>query len=220
LLSTLGLWILKLPLRSFLPALSLPNSGNAGLPIVYFAFPEDGLTIGVAFFFMIALVQYTVVPAVVAGHFSLRKLAAEPLIWSIAAVVLLKLIDVSPHRIIADTTRLLSGIMIPVMLILLGGALARLRVADLKLSLTLSGLRFIVGIAAGYGVIVAMDLQGIEAGAIFLLAAMPSALVTYVFAERYGRDPERVAGMVVSSTVLTFAALPILVALALNIAGQ
>ena len=58
-----------------------------------------------------------------------------------------------------------------------------------------------------------------EAGAIFLLSAMPSALVTYVIAQHHGRSPERVAGLVVASTVLNFACLPFLIAAAIHVAA-
>ncbi|NND18425.1 MAG: hypothetical protein HKN98_07585, partial [Silicimonas sp.] len=62
-LSGPALLVFRQPWRTFISSLSLPNAGNAGLPLVYFAFAEPGLTIGAAFFFMIALVQYTIVPA-------------------------------------------------------------------------------------------------------------------------------------------------------------
>ncbi len=211
--------ILRLPVRTFLSSLSLPNAGNAGLPIVFFAFAEPGLTIGAAFFFTIALVQYTVVPAIVTGDPGLRKLLKEPLVWSLVAVIAFRVTDVPIPTIVADTTALLGGLMIPVMLILLGGALARLKVSDIGWSALLAFVRLTVGVATGLILVTLFNLSGVEAGAIFLLSAMPSALITYVIAEHYGRDPERVAGLVVSSTVLNFACLPVLITAAIHLAG-
>ena len=210
---------LRLPVRTFLPSLSLPNAGNAGLPLVFFAFAEPGLTIGAAFFFMIALVQYTVVPAVVTGDPGFRKLFREPLVWAIFAVIAFRVSNLTVPTVIADTTALLGGIMIPIMLILLGGALARLKVRDMKTSIFLAGVRLAVGVTTGFSLVVIFGLQGVEAGAIFLLSAMPSALITYVIAQHYGRSPERVAGLVVSSTVLNFACLPVLISTAIYLAG-
>ncbi|MEM6634639.1 MAG: AEC family transporter [Pseudomonadota bacterium] len=209
----------RLPRTTFLAPLSLPNAGNAGLPIVFFAFADDGLAIGAAYFFTIALVQYTVVPALVSGELDLKKLLREPLIWSIVAVLLFRISDVAPPGIVMDTTELLGAMMIPVMLILLGGALARLRVRDIGTSAALAFLRLAIGLSAGLSLLWLFDLSGVEAGAIFLLTAMPSALVTYVIAEHYGKDAERVAGLVVSSTVLNFMLLPGLIAAALYFAA-
>lgn len=211
---------LRQPWRTYLSSLSLPNAGNAGLPLVFFAFGEPGLTIGAAFFFVIALVQYTVVPAVVTGDPGLGKLLREPLIWSVVAVVLFKVTDAPIPTVVADTTALLGGIMIPIMLILLGGALARLKVSDIKASLLLAALRLIIGVLTGLAMVYLFRLEGVEAGAIFLLCAMPSALITYVIAQHYGRSPERVAGHVVCSTVLNFACLPVLITAAMYLAGR
>lgn len=218
LLAGLALFVTRLPWRTFISSLSLPNAGNAGLPLVFFAFAEPGLTIGAAFFFIIALVQYTVVPAIVSGDPGLGKLLREPLIWSIAAVALFRFSGVSVPTVVADTTALLGGIMIPVMLILLGGALSRLKVKDLKSSVFLACLRLTIGIATGLAMVVLFRLEGVEAGAIFLLCSMPSAMITYVIAQHYGRSPEQVAGFVVSSTVMNFACLPLLISAALSLA--
>ncbi len=218
-LAAAALFAMRLPWRTFLSSLSLPNAGNAGLPLVFFAFAEPGLSVGAAFFFMIALIQYTVVPAIVTGDPGLRKLLREPLIWSIVAVVAFRLTDLPIPTVVANTTELLGGIMIPIMLILLGGALARLKVSDIKTSAVLAALRLAIGVATGLAMVALFGLEGVEPGAIFLLCAMPSALITYVIAQHYGRSPERVAGHVVSSTVLNFACLPLLISAAIYLAG-
>lgn len=217
-LSGPALFVFRLPWRTFISSLSLPNAGNAGLPLVYFAFAEPGLTIGAAFFFMIALVQYTIVPAIMSGDPGLRKLLREPLVWAIVAVILFRITDLPIPTVVADTTALLGGIMIPIMLILLGGALSRLKVGDIKTSVSLAILRLAVGVATGLVMVTLFRLKGVEAGAVFLLCSMPSALITYVIAQHYGRSPERVAGLVVSSTVLNFACLPFLITAALFLA--
>ena len=219
-LALAALLVLRLHWRTFLSSLSLPNAGNAGLPIVFFAFAEPGLAIGAAFYFVITLVQYTVAPAVVSGDPGLRKLVRLPLVWAVVAVLLFRITDLPVPIVVADVTALLGGIMIPVMLILLGGALARLKVDDIGMSALLAGVRLVVGVATGLTLVTVFNLEGVEAGAIFLLSAMPSALITYVIAEQYGRSPKRVAGLVVSSTILNFACLPLLIAVAIRLAGM
>ncbi len=219
-LSGLALFLLRLPWRTFLSSLSLPNAGNAGLPLVFFAFAEPGLAVAAAFFFMIALVQYTVVPAIVSGDPGLRKLLREPLVWSVSAVILFRVTDLPIPHVIADTTALLGGLMIPISLILLGGALARLRVRDIKTSVTLAFVRLAVGVTTGFLMVTLFQLEGIEAGVIVLMCSMPSAIITFVIAQHYDRSPERVAGQVVSSTILNFACLPILISAAIYLAGQ
>lgn len=213
------LTVLRLPLTPFLPVLAMPNAGNTGLPVLLFAFGEEGLAIGVALFFTVALVQYLAVPVFMAGRFNARILLTQPIVWAVVAVAAFKGTAATPPTVVLETTRILGGMMVPVMLLLLGSALARLRVRDVGLSVGLAVLRLLIGVATGMVTLWLFGLSGVLAASVFLIAAMPTALVTYVFAERYGKSPERVAGVVVSSTVLSFVALPALLLVALRIAG-
>lgn len=213
------LYLLGMSFRTFLPCLMLPNSGNIGLPVVLLAFGERGLVLGISYFFVIALLQYTVGAAISSGQFSPRDLMRQPLIYSLllVGVVLVSGIEVPP--VIASTTELLGGMMIPAMLILLGTSLARLAVSDLKPALIIAAARLLIGVPTGLLVIELLDLSGIEAGTVLLLASMPTAIVNYVFAERYRPDAPQVAGAVVVSTMLTFAALPVILWVTLRTAG-
>jgi malate permease and related proteins len=47
-------------------------------------------------------------------------------------------------------------------------------------------------------------------GVVVLESAMPVAVFNYLWAVRYDTAPEEVAGMVLGSTVLSFATLPLL----------
>jgi len=62
----------------------------------------------------------------------------------------------------------------------------------------------------GLLVVSMLDLSGTEKGVVLLQASMPVAVFNYLFAERYQRAPEAVAGMVVMSTLLSFITIPAL----------
>ena len=51
------------------------------------------------------------------------------------------------------------------------------------------------------------------------MATMPAAVVSVIFAERYGHSPEKVAGTIVVSTVGTLAGLPLIVWIAMVLAA-
>ena len=80
-------------------------------------------------------------------------------------------------------------------------------------------MRFGVGAVAGVGLILALDLGGAEAGVVWIMATMPAAVVSVIFAERYGHSPEKVAGTIVVSTVGTLAGLPLIVWIAMVLAA-
>ena len=209
-LALLSLKIMRLSPNTYLPSLTMPNSGNLGLPLVLLAFGESGLAFGIAFYFVIALFQYTIMPIIVAGEFSVKKVLKEPLIWAVLAALGILFSDQMVPVIIADTTEILGGMMIPIMLILLGAAIARLGLRDLGKSVKLAFLRLGIGLAAGTCTILVLGTTGVASGTIFLMAAMPSALVTYVIAERFDREADKVAGLVVTSTIVSLIFLPLI----------
>jgi predicted permease len=94
------------------------------------------------------------------------------------------------------------------MLLTLGVSLAGLKVTYLKESLILTLLRFCLGIAAGWLVVMLFGLSGIAKGVVILQAAMPTAVFNYMFAQQYQRNPQQVAGMVLMSTFLGLLTLP------------
>jgi predicted permease len=211
--------VLGLSYRTFLPVLIMPNSGNIGLPLALLAFGEKGLALGISFFFVIALLQYTLGIAIASGEYRLRDLARQPLIYSVTLAAVVLLTEIKVPVIIATTTDLLGGMMVPAMLILLGTSLARLSVSDLRQAIIVAAARLGIGISTGLAVIGLISLSGIEAGAVFLLASMPTAIINYVFAERYRPDAQQVAGAIVMSTILTFAVLPVIIWASYRIAG-
>ncbi len=217
-IALLVIWIGKFEVRTYLAPLTMPNSGNLGLPLVLLAFGQDGLAIGISFFFVVAIIQYTAIPIVVTGSFSLKRLVKEPLIWGVIGALAFKSTEAPVPQVIDNTTEILGGMMIPIMLILLGSSIARLKIADMKVATFMAFVRLFAGLIGGVGAVLLLGLTGPTAGAVFLLAAMPSAVVCYVIAQRYEQEPEKVASLVVSSTFLILLVLPVLIWVAIHIA--
>ena len=69
----------------------------------------------------------------------------------------------------------------------------------------------------GSAVIWLFGLTGQAAGVLLLQACMPVAVFNFVFAERFERNPDQVAALVLASTLLTLAVLPLLVGIILKL---
>lgn len=219
--AVLGLLTVKfagMSVQSFLPSLMLPNSGNMGLPLVLLTFGDEGLKLGVSYFFVVALIQHSVGVSVASGSIRLAQLARQPLIYAVAGVVFVVTTGVQVPQAVVTTTEILGGMMIPAMLIMLGNSLAGMTISDLRPAVVVAIARLSIGVVAALAVIWILQLEGQAAGAVFLLSSMPTAIVTYVYAQRYRPDSGKIAGAVVVSTVLTFACLPVLVWAAAHIA--
>jgi predicted permease len=91
---------------------------------------------------------------------------------------------------------------------------AHLQPAGLGRAALLSAVKLALGWSAGLGLVWVLGLTGTVRGVVLIEMAMPVAVFNYLFAQRYGNRPEEVAGLVLVSTVLAFALLPVLLWLA------
>ncbi len=204
------------PVASFLPSLVQPNGGNMGLPVALLAFGETGLALGMAYFFVLSVSQYTLGLAVSSGTFQPTQLLKQPVIWAVLVVLLVLTTGYQPPRWFEETTRLLGGLTIPAMLLMLGTSLARLNITNVGQTMTIAVLRLLFGLTLGLAAIWLFALEGAVAGIVLLQSTMPAAVFNYVFAERYGRDPDKVAAVILQSTLLAVITLPILVGWAMT----
>ena len=115
-----------------------------------------------------------------------------------------------PPQWLSNTTQILGGVAIPMMLISLGVAMARLKIAGFGRALFLSVLRIGGGFAIGLAIAEIAGLHGAARGVLLMQSAMPVAVNNYLLAQRFNRNPSEVAGTVVVSTALSFATLPLL----------
>ncbi|GGK35672.1 AEC family transporter [Salinarimonas ramus] len=211
--------IAGLPLHTWLMTAMFGNTGNMGLPLCAMVFGPDGLTFGIVVFLVTSISQNTLGLVVSAGRVEVASLVRQPVVWASAVSVALLVADLRAPTWIERTTTLVGGIVIPSMLLLLGVSLAKMKVADLRIASGMAVLRLSAGAVGALATIAALGLEGAQAGVVFVMATMPAAIVSVIFAERFGRSPERIAGVIVVSTLGTLAALPVIVFVALRIAA-
>ncbi|OWJ91562.1 transporter [Pseudomonas sp. A46] len=198
--------------RILVPAYLFPNSGNMGLPIALYAFGEKGLALAVAFFLVLSVGHFSLGLALSGTERSPKKLLANPIIISLALAVPLVIWDLELPRWLANTIGLLGGMTIPLMLLTLGVSLASIRVHHLGSGMILGALRILCGAALGWTVGWGLGLSPLAQAVLVMQASMPVAVFNYLFAVRAGRSPEAVASLVMCSTLLSFALIPLLLA--------
>jgi len=206
----------RLPVRTFLPALAIGNTGNLGLPVCFFAFGDEGLGLAVAVFVAHSIGQFTLTPMLQSGRSPWRTLVTTPVIYGAAIGTALLVTGYELPEWIAGTVGLLGALMIPLMLLALGNTLGGLRVARLPFASFWGLVRLAVGLGVAIAVASALELEGVARGVLILQGAMPAAMFSYLFAARYDRAPDDVAGIVLMSTLFSFVSLPIVVALVLR----
>lgn len=198
--------------RAYLAPIIFGNTGNMGLPLALFAFGEAGLGFAVVVFAVMAVLSFTVGLWMVAGGGSPFKVVREPLVWGTLLGALFLWQGWQTPRFLTNTLDLIGQLAIPLMLITLGVAIARLRPARLGRSVWLSAFKLALCVGVAWGVGRAFGLPDVAFAVLVVQLATPVAVTSYLLAEKYGADSEAVAGLVVVSTVLSVLALPVLLA--------
>lgn len=209
-ISFVVLKLAKLDLHTFLPSQMFPNVGNMGLPLCLLAFGNEGLALGLTYFMINSMFGFTLGMSISAGKLSLAELLRNPIFYTVIVTLAALFTGFKPPAWLQNTTSLLGGLTIPLMLIALGVSLGRFKISSMQRSLALSLLRLVMGFLTGVLTAKVLGFEGAARGILILQSAMPVAVFSYLFAVRYNRSPEEVAGTVLLSTMLSFISLPFL----------
>ncbi len=202
--------LLKIDLHAFLPSQMFPNCGNMGLPLCLLAFGDEGLALGITYFTVNAVLHFSIGMSISAGHLSFRNLMRNPIFLAVIITLIMVFNGIKAPIWLYNSAEILGGISIPLMLIALGVSLAQFKITSLRLSLSLSIFRLLVGFIVGVGISALLGLEGAARGVVILQCTMPIAVFSYLFASQNNRRPEEVAGTVVLSTIISFLTLPLL----------
>ncbi|MDA5192560.1 AEC family transporter [Govanella unica] len=199
-----------LSLRDWLHPLTFPNWGNLGLPLCYFAYGDTGLTLAIAFYAVSSASQLTIGVLMASGQMKPVLLMRMPMVYAIGLALMFLYAGVTPPTWMLNTADLISGLMMPMMLLALGASLASLKVTHFRETLSLVVYRYVLGIGAVYGIARLVGLEGEAMGVALIQGAMPIAVLNYLLAARFNNQPQRVASLVVLSTLLSLAIIPLL----------
>ena len=202
----------KLDMQTYLAPLIFGNTGNLGLPLALFAFGEIGLGYAVVVFAVMAILSFTVGIWMVAGSGSLKRVVKEPLVGATLLGALFLWQGWETPDFLTNAIELIGQMAIPIMLITLGVAVARLETKAMTQAAVLSIVKVIICVAAGWLAATWFGLEPVAAAVLILQVATPVAVTSYLIAEKYGTDAQPVAGLVVASTILSVLALPVLLA--------
>ena len=198
--------------RTFLAPLVFGNTGNLGLPLALFAFGDVGFDYAVVVFAVMAILSFTIGVWVVSGGGSLKRVVQEPLVGATLLGALFLWQGWQTPQVITNTLELIGQMAIPVMLITLGVAVARLETKAMTQAVWLSAVKVVICVGAAWAAATWFGLDPIAAAVLIVQVATPVAVTSYLLAEKYGADAQPVAGLVVASTLLCVIYLPLILA--------
>lgn len=204
--------VMRADIRTYLAPLIMGNTGNLGLPLALFAFGAEGLGYAVVIFAIMAVYSFTFGVWLVAGGGSLLKVIKEPMVGATLLGGLFTWQGWETPVFLTNTLELIGQIAIPMMLITLGVAVARLKPGGVWRAIVLSLLKAAICIACGWMAGTWMGLEPVPLAVLILQVSTPVAVTSYLLAEKYEADADAVAGLVVVSTLLSVGYIPLTLA--------
>jgi len=208
-------WVTGLERRTFLAPLIFGNTGNLGFPLALFAFGQAGLSYAVIVFGVMAILSFTVGIWMVRGSSNPMVLIKEPVVGAtVLGAVFMRQGWMTPDWL-GNGLDLIGQMAIPMMLLTLGVSVARLAPGRITQAVLLSAAKLAICVAVAWAVGRWFDLNDTAFAILVLQVSTPVAVTSYLLAQKYGADAQAVAGLVVVSTLMSVAALPVLLTLLL-----
>jgi len=215
--------LLKLPdslSRAITAVVMFPNNGNMGLPVATFALGAAGLDRAIIYMLGSSFLMFCFGPAMIRGNGIIEgfKLTLKlPLLWAILFGVSLRLLEINIPWELDKSIQQLGAAAIPIALILLGMQLSETRfqpgIKEIILAIARLGFAPIVA----YGIGSLLNLETLNLQILVLESAMPTAVNSFVIVSEFGGDKDLVARAIVTSTILSFITLPILLSFLLTL---
>jgi len=203
---------------AFMLSCSFVNHGNYGLPLVLFAFGQEGLERALIYFVTGAFLANTLAVFIASrgkakATTSLLNIFKIPMIYAIAAVFVVNATNFVVPEAILKPLNMAADAAIPVMLLLVGVQLAG---ASLRGQFGLISMAVLVRLVGGaiVGLVVAtlMGLTGVTRQACLVEHSTPTAVTSGILAMEFGTEPEFVTGVIFTSTLASIVSMTLLVA--------
>jgi len=202
----------RLKTQTFLAPVIFGNTGNLGLPLALFAFGDEGLGFAVVVFAIMAIYSFSFGVWIVAGGGSPLKVLKEPLVAATILGLLFLVQGWETPTFLTNTLRLVGQLAIPLMLITLGVAVARLTPGGLGQAMWISLVKVAICVGIAWAVGRWFALGDVPFAVLVLQVSTPVAVTSYLLAQKYGADADAVAGLVVVSTLLSVLYIPVILA--------
>lgn len=195
--------IIRQPVNVFVPSMMFNNCGNMGLPMAVLAFGEQALGAAVILFIISNLLHFTLGAVIVGGRVSWWRLLIMPV--NLATIIGLA-ISITGYEI-PETLHLpitmLGQIAIPLMLVALGVRMVTVDLKDWRIGIIGAFVRPTVGVISAFMILLILPLEPVQRAQLLLFAALPPAVLNFIFAEKYQRSPKTVASIVLVGNALS-----------------
>ena len=200
--------------RSFVPPMMYNNCGNMGLPLAALAFGANGLSAAVALFMACNLVYFTVgIKIIQIGHpdhanDSLTFLRS-PMMLAMIAGMAFALTQLHLPELLFMALKMMGDACIPLMLFALGVRLLDINFSSWRIGVLGAIVCPLAGLIVAALLDLVLPLTTAQRGQLYLFAALPPAVFSYMVAEQYQQEPDKVAAIVLIGNLAALLFVPI-----------
>lgn len=195
--------------REIVPPMMFTNYGNMGLPLIPLAFGMEALPAAVILFIVGNTLHLTLGFKIYDNRLRWHELARSPMLIAALLGLLCHTLAIAPSGTIALTLDMASAVAIPLMLFALGIRLREVNTAMIRASLLPALWCPLSGLICFIALWPLIPLPTSEKLVLSVFAALPPALLNYMFAERFNINPARVASIVITSNLLAVIVIPL-----------
>ena len=201
--------------RAFVPSMVFTNTANMGLPLTLLAFGQEMLPAAVSMFMISSLVHFTIGIRICAPHARMSSILRGPMLWAMIAGVAMSALGLHLPEWLANCTRLIGDAAIPIGLLALGIGFSAFKLQGWSIGIIGAIVRPLSGLIIAWPLAQLLPLSPSMQGVLLLYSALPSAVMNYIFAERYEQEPGLVSAIVVASNIASVVFVPFTLYLAL-----
>jgi hypothetical protein len=187
------------------------NTIYLGIPINTLFFGREGMTYAVIYSLTEGLLSFTIGIYLVSRKEHFLQVIKMPLIYAALVGVVLNQGKLGVPVILLNISQRLKDVVLPAMVGLVGYQLNFMRWRQFKLVNVGVLLRVGGGFLVALILVRLLDLSGPAASVALISSALPSAVITYVFAKKYDADADFAAGMILVGTLLSMVTVPLIV---------
>lgn len=194
-------------------AVAMMNTVNIPFPIIYLAYGAEGLLAATLFFIPNVILLCSLGIYIAIGKQwkqGIKEITRVPVLYAAVIGLILNLSNTILPKLAMKSLNLIALMAIPLVLIILGYNLSRVKLTALPTTLLASFLRVGVGFALGLLSVNLLHIEGIFRSVVILESAMPAAVNAAVIATKYNSEAELVSSVVFVTTLMSLVSIPFL----------
>ncbi|HAU68227.1 MAG TPA: transporter [Gammaproteobacteria bacterium] len=195
--------------RAVTPAGMFSNWANLGLPLYVFALGSEALNGGVMLVVAGNILCFTIGVAIYSGTIKVLDVLKTPIVIAVIVGLSVSSSGLNIPTFVTTPIGMLGQAVIPLMLFSLGVRLTKVSLNDSAIGIAVGLFCPIVGVGLALLLCLVIDLSEIHRATLILFGVLPPAVVNFMLAEQYNRNPDQVASIVMIGNLIGLITIPL-----------